>query len=106
MHVQAAHVNGCDRAHPVDGLRDLLDRNAELRLLAAGCQRRMGGRIDPGADAQEHGRPALREPLDPVNVVEAVNDDVGDPGIECRLDVVVRLRVAVHDDRGRVGSRG
>jgi hypothetical protein len=104
VHVQAAQVNGLDGAHLVDGQRDLLDRNAELRLPAAGCQRRMRGRLDPWADAEQHRRPAPREPFDAVDVVEAVDDDVGDPGIERRLDVLVGLGVAMHDDRGRIGT--
>ena len=100
--VQAAHPDHRRGLHPGQGLRHVLDRHAELRRLAAGRERSVRVRLDAGTDAQQHRRRPAGEPVDALDVVHAVDDDVADLGVQRGLDVLVGLGVAVHDDASRI----
>ncbi len=104
MRMQAVHLDHRHCLHPGQCLRHLLDRHAELRRLAAGRERQVRLGLDAGTDPKQHRRRAGGQPLDPVDVIEAVHDDVADARVDGRLDVRVGLGVAVHDDRGRIGA--
>ena len=104
--MQAAHLDHRRGLHPGQRLRHVLDRDAELRRLAASGERRVRMRLDAGTDPQQHRRRPASEPVDPLDVVHAVHDDVADLGVQRGLDVRVGLGVAVHDDAGRVRAAG
>src|SRR5262249_52968222 len=89
VHVQSAQVYQRRRAHSGDGRRGLLNRNAELRGLAAGRQRRMGSGLNAGTDPQQHRHRTCPKCFYSINIVEAVHDDVADAGVDRCLDIGV-----------------
>ena len=83
-------------------LRQERQRDAELRVLLAGGDLVVGVGPDPGGGAEED---ALRapgdDPLEARDLVEGVDDDVADAGIDGLLEFSRALVVAVHvDPRG------
>ena len=81
------------------------DGETELGVVLAGGDELVGVGLDAGRDAHECRRHLARgcvDGLDPVDLVEAVDDDAGHPGIERSLQLGTRLVVAVqHQVRAR-----
>ena len=80
-------------------------REAELLVLVGGGDELVGVRLDPDGRTDEHrhrgaaGRhPGLRQRHQPVDLVERVDDDVPDPGVDRQLQFHDRLVVAVQGD--------
>ena len=84
-------------ADPVDGARYVVHAEAELRVDLAGGDVVVRGGRDAGSDPQEHALPR-RHPLEPLELVERVDDDVADAGVERLAQLVLALVVAVQVD--------
>ena len=82
------------------------ERDPELRVLLAGGDLLVGVRTDPGGDPQQNPLAAPGcEPFEPLDLVERVDDDVADPGLERGEELGLGLVVAVHVDPRRVEAR-
>ena len=81
-------------------LARVVEAEAELAVGLAGRDRGVGVAGDVGRDADLDGLGlgAVAEPLELLDVVEVVDDDVADAGLERLADLVVGLRVAVQVD--------
>ena len=82
----------------------VLQAEPELRVVGAGLDVLVRVRFDAGRHAHEHGRrrAVVGEQLEPVELVERVDDDPADTGLERGAQLVGRLVVAVeHDALGR-----
>ena len=62
----------------------------------------------PGMTRTRHGWtvPGRHQALEPVDIVEVVDDDQADAVAHRQLDLLVGLGVAVQHQPGRVGARG
>ena len=94
------------------GARDVAGQGeAELGILGTGLDELVGVRLDAGRDPHEHRRPpvGLHAPasnaFEPVELVEAVDDDASDARIETGRELVVGLVVSVEDDARRGEAR-
>jgi hypothetical protein len=109
VHVQAVELQDVRAAQPGDRLRRGGEVHAELRVGPAGGDARVRVRRDAGGDAQEDPLgPAGRahERLEPLDLVEVVDDDVADPRLDGLAQLAVGLRVAVQVDARRVEAGG
>ena len=65
----------------------------------------MGGGLDPGRDPDQHLLGAVEQPLGQLDLVEGVEDQVADAGLERVAELGLGLVVAVHVDALRVEAR-
>jgi hypothetical protein len=105
VHVQPAQLERRLRLDPLEQPGRVVERDAELRVRAAGVHRGVRPAGHRRVDAQEHGLRARSQPGEPLDVVGAVDHDQADAGIERGGDVQVGLRVAMQQDLGRVEPR-
>ncbi len=90
MAVQADQPQMRRRRDPVDRGRRLPQPEAELRVGLAGRDRRVRLTEDVGRDADQDilgGGPLGRHLLEPVGVIQRVEHDVADAGIERELEL-------------------
>ena len=87
----------------LDRGRQRRQRNAELRVLLAGRDLLVGVGLDPRRHPQQDALAATGgEPLEAVDLVEGVDDQVADAGVERLQQLRLGLVVAVHVDALRV----
>ena len=91
----------------LDRLLDLAERDAELAVDLAGLDVGVCRRLDSGRDAHQRARAVGRhDPVEAVDLVERVDDDVADASGDRLLELGVGLVVAVHQDAlGRESAR-
>ena len=104
MRVQALQRQPVDAADPLDRRRDLVHREAELRVGLAGGDLlvRLPAHVRRHADQHAAAGASSRQPLETIDLVEVVDHDQPDARIERHPQLRLGLRVAVqHDPLGR-----
>jgi hypothetical protein len=84
--------------HHVDRARDVVDREAELGIDLPGLDEGMRGRLDPGRHTQHHLLALGRDALQPLDLVERVDDDRAHPAVHGVTELGLGLVVAVQVD--------
>ena len=107
MRVQPDQLEALGVAHALDRAlgEPVGEPEAELRVLLAGLDVGVGRRLDPGGDPDQHALGTVEQPLRPLDLVEGVQDQVPDAGVERVAQLALGLVVAVQVDAARARSR-
>ena len=82
------------------------EREAELLVVDAGHHRRVAVDVDVGGDPDQHPLRLARLAAQIGDLHQRIDDDAADPEGGRVTQFVDRLRVAMHDDAGRIDTGG
>jgi hypothetical protein len=99
-------VVGCP--HSLDRLlcEPVREPEAEFGVELPGLDVVVGGRLDPGGDPDQHVLGTVEQPIGQLDLVEGVDDQVADAGLERIAELCLGLVVAVQMDAGWVEAGG